>query len=133
MEASNSVRKTRSLSEYRNAIVNHLFTSITEELIRKLEQQLPAGDDDRDLYLTAVQELLLNREKAMIALKVCNDTEKEQLLQKEMYLKTMLNEKFNHIKKDLKNLSTKKQGRNKYLNNQTLSTRNGVFLDRQSK
>ncbi|MBM7840444.1 Lhr-like helicase [Alkalihalobacillus xiaoxiensis] len=113
--------------------MNHLFTSITEELIRKLEQQLPAGDDDRDLYLTAVEELVLNREKAMIALKVCNDTEKEQLLQKEMYLKTMLNEKFNHIKKDLKNLSTKKQGRNKYLNNQTLSTQNGVFLDRQSK
>lgn len=133
METGYSIRKTKSLSWFGSFVVNHLFNEITDELIVKLEQKMPTEDADRDQYITSVQDLLLKRERAMTDLKAIDDEEKNQLMKQDNYINKMLSEQLNLIKNDLKSFSNKKNGRNKYLNSMTLTTQNGVYLDRQSK
>lgn len=107
------------------------FYRVTVDLIKQLETSLGKREED----ITNI-ELSLNQREALIREMIPPFTPKEieigrELVQLNSKLEKMLETKKLMIKKDIKNLQTKKESNTKYVNPYRNVSTDGMFYDKR--
>ncbi len=132
METSNTIKPSKTIRSRWPSLVSglQLFFDLTVQLIK-----LYQTDEDRDERIQETERLLALRDEVMKnATPPSNDAERE-LVQKckqlNDHLNGLMNQEKLNIQKDMRDLKTKKDSTNKYVNPYSNYNPDGMFYDRK--